>query len=81
MLIGKVTKESTPYVQHDLEVGKSYEVSRINMGQSHTTIYLVAKRNRVYNSVIFEFYEDNKRIDIYADARFNPYLREEEIDD
>ena len=73
----KCIKESNKdyhWLEHDLELGKLYEVKDIRMGQSHTTIYLKEKEHP-YNSVIFEFYEDNKQIDIYKDERFNPYLR------
>lgn len=56
-----------------LEPNKHYEVSSIDMGQSHTYVYLV-DANGAFNSVNFEFYEDNKLIDIFSDKRFNPYL-------
>jgi hypothetical protein len=65
------------WLEHDLEVGKMYEVERIDMGQSHTSITLKDKKGS-YNSVIFDFYEGKqqiKQIDIYRDKRFNPYIR------
>ena len=68
MITAKVIKESNEYVTHDLEYGKTYEVKYISMGQSFTTIYLVDKLG-CYNS------ENDKPLDIYSDARFNPYIR------
>lgn len=56
-----------------LEPNKYYEVSNIDMGQSHTYVYL-ANIEGAFNSVNFEFYEDKKLIDIFSDKRFNPYL-------
>ena len=53
--------------------GEDYELDQIIMGQSSTWIYLVGHRHP-FNSVQFEFYEDGKRLDIYRDPRFNPYL-------
>ena len=43
------------------------------MGGFRTSIFLVGKRGS-YNSVMFEFYENGKELDIYKDKRFNPYL-------
>lgn len=57
----------------DLKLGVAYNVDRISMGQSSTTIHLVDYPYG-FNSVFFEFYEDGKPLDIYADKRFNPYL-------
>lgn len=76
MITAKVIRESskeTSWLQHDLEVGKEYEVESIEMGQSYTSIFL-KNRKGSYNSVIFEFYEDGKELDIYSDERFNPYI-------
>ena len=56
-----------------LRPNKYYEVSNIDMGQSHTYVYL-ANIEGAFNSVNFEFYEDKKLIDIFSDKRFNPYL-------
>lgn len=56
-----------------LQPNTHYEVSSIDMGQSHTYVYLVDVSG-AFNSVNFEFYEDNKLIDIFSDKRFNPYL-------
>lgn len=62
------------WLEHDLEVGKMYEVEKISMGQSYTSICLKDKKHS-YNSVIFDFYEGDKQIDIYSDKRFNPYIK------
>lgn len=76
-IYAKCIKESDSdcsWLEHDLEVGKLYEVENIYMGQSHTTITLKDKKG-AYNSVLFEFYENGKQIDIYRDKRINPYIR------
>ena len=57
-----------------LKVGERYEVENVDMGQSYTSIYLKDIRGN-FNSVQFEFEEDEKPIDIYDDPRYNPYLR------
>ena len=56
-----------------LEPNTHYEVTCIDMGQSHTDVFLVGMKS-CFNSVNFEFYEDKKLIDIFSDKRFNPYL-------
>lgn len=75
MITAKVIRESedNPWLKHDLEYGKEYEVEAISIGQSYTSVYIVDKPYP-YNSVFFEFYENGKLLDIYHDARFNPYL-------
>lgn len=75
MIIAKCIKNIDPWgdKKTDLEVGKEYEVERVSMGGSYTSIFLVGKRGS-YNSVMFEFYENGKELDIYKDKRFNPYL-------
>lgn len=75
MITAKVIRKSQDdtWLNHDLEYGKTYEVEGIDMGQSYTSIYLKDMQNP-YNSVIFEFYEDSKPLDIYLDTRFNPYI-------
>ena len=75
MITAKVIRESQDdeWLNHDLEYGKEYEVRCIDMGQSYTSVYLKDMRNP-YNSVIFEFYEDGKTLNIYRDKRFNKYL-------
>lgn len=57
-----------------LEVGRKYEVSCVDMGQSYTSIWLAGYKNS-FNSVHFEFYdEDGLPHDIYDDPDYNPYL-------
>ena len=75
MITAKVIRESQDdgWLNHDLEYGKEYEVRGIDMGQSYTSVYIVDKPYP-YNSIFFEFYENGKLLDIYKDARFNPYL-------
>lgn len=75
MITAKVIKESQNdvWLNHDLEYGKTYEVKDIDMGQSYTSVYLDGKPFP-YNSVLFEFYEDGKPLDIYLDKRFNKYI-------
>lgn len=53
-----------------LAPGVLYEVERLSMGQSSTTIFLKGF-DVAFNSVMFEFFEP---VNIYRDARFNPYM-------
>ena len=57
----------------DLIVGKEYEVERIMISQTSTSIIL-KQTDGIYNSVCFEFFENNLPLDIYKDRRFNPYI-------
>lgn len=60
-----------------LNKGEVYEVTYISMGQSFTSIYLTNPKEgskNPFNSVMFKFYENNKKLDIFSDNRFNPYL-------
>lgn len=76
MLIAKCKKNIDPRgdKETDLVIGEEYEVERVEMGQSSTSIELKGK-DFCYNSVMFDFYEEGKEIDIYRDERYNPYLR------
>ena len=56
-----------------LTPGTDYDLERVSMGQSTTTICL-AGYSGVFNSVQFDFFEDGEPLDIYRDPRFNPYL-------
>lgn len=57
-----------------LEKGRFYEVKKVSMGQSHTSIYL-KEITGCYNSVNFTFYDENKQpIDLRDCLEFNPYL-------
>lgn len=72
MITAKVIKS-----EEGLLEGEEYEVSCIDMGQSYTSICLENPKEGTknpFNSVIFEFYEDEEELNIYSDYRFNPYL-------
>lgn len=56
----------------DLEVGKQYAVSRIDMGQSYTSVFLEGKKS-AYNSIRFAFYIGESEIDIYKSGLINGY--------
>ena len=60
-------------VECNLKVGDRIPVRDIDMGQSSTSIYLDGYKGS-FNSVFFEFEENDKEIDIYGDKRYNPYL-------
>lgn len=84
MLIAKYTKSNCGYrddrqqVSRFLTLGEKYPVSYVSMGQSHTSIYLTDFPHVPFNSVFFDFEEDGKAINIFADKRYNPYIRNEE---
>lgn len=61
------------FAEADLKLGSRYGVADVEMGQSHTNIYLEGF-GASFNSVAFEFDEDGAPIDIYADPRYNPYI-------
>jgi len=72
MITAKVTRD-----EDGLKIDEVYEVRYISMGQSYTSIYLETPKEGTknpFNSVIFEFYEDDEELDIFSDHRFNPYL-------
>ena len=55
-------------------IGSIVEVDEIIMGQSRTTVVI---DDQFFNSVSFEFYEDEDGLiekDIYNDPRYNPYI-------
>lgn len=62
-----------PYLGHDLEVGKEYEVQSIDVALSNTTVILRGRQGR-YNIVYLSIFEDGKPIDVMSDRRFNPYI-------
>lgn len=62
-------------VRNALILGNMYPVDRISMGGFHTTVYLCGFDGYPFNSVNFTFYENDKKIDIFKDKRYNPYLR------
>jgi hypothetical protein len=53
-----------------LVVGKLYEVSKVSMGQSHTSVQLQGEKG-LFTSVAFEFFKSH---DIYNDPEYNNYL-------
>ena len=56
------------------KIGDMFKVSDVSMGQSITYVY-DAKDGRSYNSIYFEFYDENGvEIDIYNNNLFNPYM-------
>lgn len=58
-----------------LKLGEMYEVERVSMGQSHTTIVLKGVKG-AFSSVQFEFCNGEKQpIDIYNMPEFNPYMQ------
>lgn len=75
MITAKCISNRNPYTdkEYPLKEGQSYEVKFIDMGQSHTWISLNGFREP-FNSVCFEFFENDKPLNIYRDRRFNPYM-------
>lgn len=72
MIIAKVIKSEDGLIE-----GEEYEVRYISMGQSYTSISLENPKigtSNPFNSVIFDFFENGKKLDIFEDRRFNPYL-------
>ena len=58
-----------------LELDKFYTLNFVDMGRSHTDVFLKETGKQYFNSVIFSFYEeDGTPIDIYNDKRFNPFI-------
>ena len=75
MIAAKCIKDYNPFDKSrylGLEIGQMYEVEKISMGASYTFVSLKDKPGRSYNSVCFEFYEDDKPLNIYRDKRFYP---------
>lgn len=54
----------------ELEVGKFYVVTNIDVGGFISYINLEGYGSTEFNSVCFEFYEDMKPLCIYTDSRF-----------
>ncbi len=75
MITAKCIKDFNPFDgarYPEIEIGKEYIVQEISMGASFTHISLKGIPDRWYNSICFEFYEDNSPLDIYRDKRFYP---------
>lgn len=62
-------------INSHLKVKELYEVKSVVMGNFSTTVYLNGF-DCGFNSVFFDFYENGEEVDIYMDARFNPYIKE-----
>ncbi len=58
---------------YEFERVDMFDVSRIEMSQFSTKIYLMGLSER-FNSVHFKFYLHNKEIDIYKCGLLNPYM-------
>lgn len=56
-----------------LKIGERYEVEDLSMGQSNTSVYLKDIKG-CFNSVQFDFEEDDKPVDIYRSPKYNGYL-------
>lgn len=56
-----------------LKSGEKYPVKEISMGQSNTSVEL-ENIDDSFNSIHFEFYIGQKKVDIYRSALFNHYL-------
>lgn len=61
------------FARSNLKLGEEYEVDFISMGQSYTSIYLFGYEFP-FNSVLFDFYEDGKEVNIYKSPKYNCYL-------
>ncbi len=56
-----------------LKVGERYEVEYISMGSWYTDVHLKDFKGH-FNSVQFEFEEDDTPINIYDNPKYNPYI-------
>lgn len=81
MILVKVTnlKAGTKYdresIQKYLEFGKFYTLNFVDMGRSHTDVFLNETGKQSFNSINLSFYEeDGTPINIYNDKRFNPFM-------
>ena len=55
-----------------LTIGEEYRVKSVNMGQSYTDVWLVGI-NRAFNSVLFDFYDNGREVELRDYPEFNPY--------
>ena len=65
--------EKQKMIDLGIKVGDRFTIRSIDMGQSSTSIYLIEHSGH-FNSVFFDFEENNEKLNIYVDSRFNPYL-------
>lgn len=61
-------------VLEELHIGEEIPVEEVWMGSSSTHIALKGHLG-CFNSIMFDFEEDGKPINIYQDPRYNPYLK------
>lgn len=75
MVKAKCIKDINPWgdTLTTLTLGEEYEVKHIEMCSAITFVFLKGKKG-VFNSLCFEFSEDDKPLNIYMDKRFNPYI-------
>lgn len=55
-----------------LEVGGEYTLNYVSMGLTYTTVW-VSGCNRGFNSVLFDFYENGKKVELQDYPEFNLY--------
>jgi hypothetical protein len=60
-------------IRFGLKVGERYEVEYLSMGGSHTSVFL-NNINGCFNSVQFEFYENEQPVDIYRNPKYSGYM-------
>ena len=58
----------------NFKVGDKFEVENISIGQSYASLTLKEFPKQSFNSSNFSFEEDGKKLNIFNDKRFNPYL-------
>lgn len=58
-----------------VNIGDEFQVDTIKVGSSTSTITLSDFKGVCLNSVNFDFLENGKELNIYADSRFNSYLK------
>lgn len=68
----KITARPKDDYYKELNIGEDYPVTMIDMGQSSTTVFLEDYK-RGYNSIHFEFYHGERKIDIYKSGLINGY--------
>lgn len=74
-IVAKCVSNIEPFSENvldELEVGKYYVMEDISIGQSFSHVKLTGI-NHYFNSVLFEFYKNGEKYNIFADKRFNKY--------
>lgn len=80
LVLAKCIKNIDPWGDKEtgLEIGKYYVVEEIHIGQSNSSIKINGK---VYNSILFEYYNDHLEfLDIYH-SKYSPYYDLESFED